>query len=185
MSHAIDIHPVHDVYDGVFNSYSGRKVNIINPTAEMICLVDIAKGLSHVCRFGGQIHTHSSVARHTVLVWWLAPEHLKRAALLHDASEAYLGDVIKPLKVLLASVYGPIEDNFTRVIFKKYGVPVAQMEELKKYDWKAVELEHAYFRRDNQELMRVYNDINKAIGHNFPYTQLLNLLRAEFGSNEY
>lgn len=179
-----NIHPVHNVFDGVFNTSSGVKVNILNPTPDMINLGDIAKGLSNICRFGGQIHSFSSVARHTLLVWYLAPDHLKKLALLHDATEAYLGDIIKPLKVLLEPIYGPIEKAFERIIFSKYGLPFTDTEAIKPYDKLALEIEHAFFRRNDRRLISAFKEIAKIAGDNSAHIQLLELLRANFGMYE-
>lgn len=176
-----NIHPVHNVFDGVFNTSSGVKVNILNPAPEMINLDDIAKGLSNICRFGGQIHSFSSVARHTLIVWYLAPDHLKKLALLHDATEAYLGDIIKPLKVLLAPLYGPIEKAFEQVIFSKYGLQFTDTEAIKPYDKLALEIEHAFFRKNDKRLLTVMREIKQMIGDNSAHIQLLELLKTNFG----
>ena len=61
---------------------------------------DIAHGLAFQCRFNGQTGTFYSVAQHSLMVMSLVPEELQFAALLHDAAEAYLGDMVKPLKNL-------------------------------------------------------------------------------------
>ncbi len=175
------LHPVNAVYDGLFNSASGRLVSLIDPKPEQICLTDIAKGLSHICRFGGQIDNFYSVAKHTILVWYLAPAHLKKAALLHDASEAYLGDVIKPLKVLIEDIYGPFETRFTEVIFKKYHVEIADMDAIKQYDLAASGLEHRYHRYDNQYLINLFKSIDELLITGNPYRQLLDLFTKEFG----
>ena len=116
------IQPITESNDGVANSWRGKLINYNCVDGSMILLDDVAKGLSNICRFGGQITDFYSVAQHTLLVWYLAPPHLKRAALLHDAAEAYLGDVVKPLKVLLGASYSKFEVEFERVIFDKYGV---------------------------------------------------------------
>lgn len=181
---ANNLHPVHDVYDAIFNSSSGRKVHLLKPTADMICLEDIATGLSNFCRFGGQIHSFSSVARHTLLVWFLAPDNLKQLALLHDATEAYLGDIIKPLKVLLAPIYGPIEAEFERVIFEKYRLPFSNTDAIKPYDKLALEIEHAYFHKNDKRFIKAHREISSILGGNSAHIQLLELLKTNFGQYE-
>src|SRR5207248_1661023 len=68
------------------------------PRAEDICIEDIAHGLAMTCRYGGQCLRFYSVSEHSVLVSRLVAPEFAREALLHDASEAYIGDMIRPLK---------------------------------------------------------------------------------------
>lgn len=63
-----------------------------------VTIDDIARSLSMIARFNGHVSKFYSVAQHSVLLSRLAPDDLKMAALLHDASEAYLGDIVAPLK---------------------------------------------------------------------------------------
>lgn len=67
------IQPIHQHQDGLINTYRGKLFDYKNITGSMICIDDIAKGLSNICRFGGQIEDFYSVAQHTLLVWHLAP----------------------------------------------------------------------------------------------------------------
>lgn len=82
---------------------SGRKFVITDPKPDAIVIDDIAHALSMLCRFGGHVLDFYSVAQHSVLVCDYV-ESLRgspndiRWALLHDASEAYLGDIVWPLK---------------------------------------------------------------------------------------
>lgn len=180
---ATKLHPVHDVYDGVFNSASGKIVSLIAPKPEQICLYDIAKGLSNICRFGGQVNQFYSVARHTLLVWYLAPERLKKVALLHDASEAYLGDVIKPLKVLIGRDYNPIEDKFSAAIFQKYNVDIALLPEIKAYDIAALSHEFNYLFRGDRYICDLWKAIDDLVGSASCFVQLQNLLQKTFGGD--
>lgn len=76
---------------------------------------------------------HNSVGQHSILVASFLPDHLKLCGLLHDASEAYLGDVSKPLKELLPD-YREIEDRFQRVIAEKFNIPYPFPKEIKEWD---------------------------------------------------
>lgn len=174
------IQPIHDTYDGLANANSGTLINYRTPVESMVRLEDIGVALSNICRFGGQIHTFYSVAQHTLLVWFLAPDHLKEAALLHDAAEAYVGDVIKPFKNLLGDRYESYENKFQAVIFKKYGVDVALLKELKEFDNLATEIEFNYFRYGNLQLISLEYEINELLGHKPVREQYLTLLRSEF-----
>lgn len=82
---------------------SGTRWFITDPHPDDVKIEDIGHGLSHICRFGGQCREFYSVAQHSVLI---AQELARREAppemvlwgLLHDAAEAYLGDMVRPLK---------------------------------------------------------------------------------------
>ncbi|RYF85792.1 MAG: hypothetical protein EOO03_12755, partial [Chitinophagaceae bacterium] len=98
-------HPVHAYQKGTFNTASGLAIDLNNIHSRDININDIATALSRIPRFGGHTCAFYSVAQHSVLVAALAPDYLKKEALLHDAAEAYLGDVIKPLKHILGKKY--------------------------------------------------------------------------------
>lgn len=172
--------PITENNAGIANSYMGKLINFNNPTPDMICLNDIAKGLSNICRFGGQINDFYSVAQHTLLVWRLAPGRLKPIALLHDASEAFLGDVVKPFKILLGDTFKEFEDKFEKVIFEKYQVDGSLMAELKTYDEMALKIESDYFHFGKLDFLQKFYEINEEIPFETPYKQLLSLLRSQF-----
>ena len=77
---------------------SGRQFFPLDHQPEEVFIEDIAHGLAHMCRFNGHTKSFYSVAQHSVLASLLVPEPDALWALLHDASEAYLGDVSRPLK---------------------------------------------------------------------------------------
>lgn len=77
---------------------SGRKFDLANPTADMVDPTDIAHSLSMQCRFNGHTRAFYSVAQHCYLVADLVPAEHQLPALLHDATEAYVGDLVRPLK---------------------------------------------------------------------------------------
>jgi len=85
-------------YKGWMETFTGKRVNPLELRPEDVDIVDIAHALSQICRYGGHCHKFYSVAEHCIRVAVKAPDELKLAALLHDAEEAYLGDVIRPLK---------------------------------------------------------------------------------------
>lgn len=140
-----NLHPVHQTDDGLFNTITGTKISIHNPTVDMINVNDISHGLSRICRFGGHVNQHYSVAQHSLLVALIGPPRLMRVAILHDAAEAYIGDVIKPLKNILGTAYTDIEDRFEKVIFEKFSVNIELLPDVKPYDKIALEIEHNYF----------------------------------------
>jgi len=105
-----------------FTTYTGIRFYLLDPRIEDIDIVDIAHAEAAICRFGGHTARHYSVAQHSVLVSHVVPARDALAGLLHDAPEAYLGDVIGPLKGLLALLYGPLEERLQRLILWKFGV---------------------------------------------------------------
>lgn len=145
MNQYIDINASHL---GKFNTASGIMIDLLNPTTDMIQIEDIAQALSNYCRFGGHTRDFYSVAQHSVLVCDLAPEWLKLEALMHDAAEAYLGDVIKPIKILLGDVYAELEARFMKVIAQRFRLDHGKLAEVKQYDIEALELEHRYLQLD-------------------------------------
>lgn len=143
--------PVSEAHTGKVNSVSGLEIDLNNPNPDNINIDDIATGLSNTCRFGGQIRRHYSVAQHSLLVIFLAPVYLKRAALMHDAAEAYINDITKPQKILMGEPYAILEARFMDVIGKKYGITEEEIKAVKPYDQQAYEIEHQHIRLNNDE----------------------------------
>ena len=112
---------------------SGRRVALLTPSPSQIVIGDIAHGLAHQCRFNGQTSKFYSVAQHSVLVASILPRELRLAGLLHDASEAYLGDVVQPLKDLLPE-YQAIEENFCKVLGMRFGVNLQHNDAIRHAD---------------------------------------------------
>ena len=106
---------------------SGKNFYPLTPTVDMVEIEDIAHALGNLCRFGGHTREFYSVAQHSVLCSLMAPEGFKLAALLHDATEAYLVDVPRPIKALLPE-YRNIEHNLALCIEKKFELPEDIME---------------------------------------------------------
>ena len=106
---------------------SGQLFDILAFDPFAITLEDVAHGLSNICRFGG--HTAKgfySVAQHSVLVSELCDTADAAAGLLHDAPEAYLGDVISPLKRQPGmETYRDIEAKMAHAVAVRFGLPTA------------------------------------------------------------
>ncbi|MFZ5375724.1 MAG: HD family hydrolase [Campylobacterota bacterium] len=100
---------------------SGKKIVYDNLDPHDIDITDIAHALSNICRFGGHINRFYSVAQHSVMVSKMVPKHLALAALLHDASEAYLSDIVRPAKRMLPQ-YKELELKLQRVIEERFAV---------------------------------------------------------------
>lgn len=115
---------------------TGRKFYPADIRPADICIEDIAHALSNICRFGGHCKTFYSVAQHSVHVaevvkersntWWTsqrpALHDVLCYALLHDASEAYLGDCVTPLKAYLTD-YKPVEERAMDAVVEKFNLP--------------------------------------------------------------
>lgn len=113
---------------GVIETYTGKLFSVFDPKPEDIDIRDIAHALSLVCRFGGHCKFHYSVAQHSLLVeldifqrWGAANWNLRLAALLHDASEAYIADICRPVKIAIAN-YAEIEARLQSAIWNAFGV---------------------------------------------------------------
>lgn len=112
------------VRDPWIQTNSALKLHVLNPRAEEIYITDIARGLANTCRWAAQTTEFYSVAQHSVLLSLAVPSDLKLAALLHDAHEAYLGDLPSPLKsnTALGLEYVLIADRLQEVIEEKYNI---------------------------------------------------------------
>jgi 5'-deoxynucleotidase YfbR-like HD superfamily hydrolase len=111
---------------------SGRRLDLLDPSPSDIEIEDIAHGLARVARWNGQtIGRHAfSVAQHALLVEEIAamlhPELERRwrlAALLHDAPEYVIGDLISPFKAALGLDYRAFERRLQQAIHRRFGLP--------------------------------------------------------------
>ena len=114
-------------------TFTGIYMNVFEPTFEMICIEDIAHALSNQCRFGGHLPYYYSVAQHSIVMSDKMHESHKLAALLHDASEAYLLDIPRPIKQRLTN-YKEIEDKLMALIAEKFGFKYPLHEKVKEVD---------------------------------------------------
>lgn len=85
---------------------------------------EIARALSKTCRFNGQLpgDFFYSVAEHSVLLSFLVPPEFAKHALLHDAAEAYVGDIIRPVKQALGEAIEAIERRVLREILRQHNI---------------------------------------------------------------
>jgi uncharacterized protein len=113
---------------------SGRMVYPLAPHPDQIVFADIAHALSRQCRFNGHINAeHYSVAEHSILVAQLVSPENKLWALLHDASESFLGDMVNPLKIDMPD-FREAERRMQEVIYRKYGLEGEMPEEVHRAD---------------------------------------------------
>lgn len=113
---------------------SGRRLDLLDPTPVDIEIDDIAHGLAFVARWNGQTigEFPYSVAEHSVLVERLfseanpeVPTTWKLAALLHDAPEYVIGDMISPVKTAVGPGYSELDDRLMAAIHLRYGLPAS------------------------------------------------------------
>ena len=120
---------------------SGRRLDLLDPSPFDIEIEDIAHGLARVARWNGQTSgDHAfSVAEHSVVVEKLfsrlnprAPKRERLAALLHDAAEYVIGDMISPFKAALGLDYRDFEQRIETAIHLRFGLPAQLPATLKK-----------------------------------------------------
>jgi 5'-deoxynucleotidase YfbR-like HD superfamily hydrolase len=111
---------------------SGRRLDLLDPTPVDIEIVDIAHGLAFVARWNGQTQGDYaySVAEHSLLVEQICarlkpdwPAKWRLAALLHDAPEYVIGDMISPVKAAVGPGYGALDDRLAAAIHLRFGLP--------------------------------------------------------------
>ena len=111
---------------------SGRRLDLLDPTPVDIEVEDIAHGLAFVARWNGQTHGDYaySVAEHSLLVETVfsriaprAPAKWRLAALLHDAPEYVIGDMISPVKAAVGPGYRALDDRLTAAVHLRFGLP--------------------------------------------------------------
>lgn len=134
-------------------TYSGKAFVIADPTEDQICLEDIVHALSNQCRFAGHSQRFYSVAEHSIHVCNRVREVLEigksinhselddddrkivARALLHDASEAYLLDIPRPLKIQPEmGFYRQKHVDTMRLILEKFGLPIEKLDIIKQAD---------------------------------------------------
>jgi hypothetical protein len=155
--------------NGLMSSYSGVMIDVSHMSIEDVRLQDIAHALSMQCRYNGHVKKFYSVAEHSVLL----AEHIfvfsvdpKAAlyALLHDGSEAYLGDIVRPIKGLMLE-YLNIERHVQTVIFERFGIADLEIEWQRLIDL----CDHRILINEKDALL------NENIIWNVPYVALPNL----------
>jgi 5'-deoxynucleotidase YfbR-like HD superfamily hydrolase len=154
------------------STLSGRRVDLLNPHEGDIDIHDIAHGLSMICRYGGQTSQFYSVAQHCTILSSIVPAmvqqeypsttdweltQIAKAALLHDAAEAYTGDIKTPLKNLLTGFVERIERPLEVVIFKRFNLSTDWMRPVHQYDKRICvnEMKRLFFTGPPLELLGV------------------------------
>ena len=131
---------------------SGRRLDLLDPSPLDVEVADIAHGLARVARWNGQTHGPNifSVAQHTLLVEAVLRQQMPRAdhsvrlaALLHDAPEYVIGDMISPFKAVIGGAYKVVEHRLLAAIHIRFGLPPVLAEATTK-QIKAADMGAAY-----------------------------------------
>ncbi|MCL6397246.1 HD family hydrolase [Pectobacterium carotovorum subsp. carotovorum] len=115
------------------STYTGRHFNYQQPSPDDICIEDIAHALSQINRFCGHTCFPYSVAQHSVGASYLVPPEFAFEALMHDAHEAYVTDMMSPLKRLLPD-YQQVEADIEVMVRIKFGLPFKMSAAVKHAD---------------------------------------------------
>ena len=124
-------------------TFSGRWMNPLNPMPSNIVVEDISHALSLVTRWGGHTSRFYSVAEHSEHVGWMLPAELKLEGKMHDAPEAYLLDLQRPLKLHpdFGAIYREAELRLWKVIAAKFGMDAQLPQEVHEADRQVSEAE--------------------------------------------
>ena len=142
-------------------TYSGQRFELIDPSLDSIKIIDIAHSLSMLSRFNGHVDRFYSVAEHSVLVSKLVPKEFALFGLLHDANEAYIGDMASPVKGLFPR-FKLLSDDIEERIFEKYHVRVTDegVAAVKKADLQMLKVEYDELIGDAGHPWEILEDVD-------------------------
>jgi hypothetical protein len=140
-------------------TYSGGKVDLLDPRPDQFNVTDVAHALSNLCRYTGHVPRFYSVAQHSVLVSRQVPPEDAFAGLMHDAAEAYVGDCSSPLKRAMRKIglqagptspYDEIERRIAAALAERFGLPPKLPESVKVADLRMLMTEKAMLGKEAQ-----------------------------------
>jgi 5'-deoxynucleotidase YfbR-like HD superfamily hydrolase len=169
--HALDDQGLHVDRPNTIGTFTGR-IDPLDPRPEEINIADIAHALSRMCRYNGHCVGFISVARHSI---WVSDElhtfgpDMQFAGLLHDAAEAYIGDVPRPIKRSEAmEVFKVAEAKLEKVIAEVFGTPFPIPAEVMEADHYVLtqrelpDLRYTYFgdyRQDEDDFLARFEQL--------------------------
>lgn len=118
-------------------TYTGKQFWPLDPRPEEVCIEDIAHALSNQCRFAGHVQKFYSVAQHSVLVSRAVSKEYELWGLLHDASEAYLVDLPRPVKRYVGG-YQLAESRLMAIICERFGLKIGMPYAVREADERAL-----------------------------------------------
>ena len=139
-------------------TYSGKKFDFLDIKLESIDIIDIAHALSNLCRYTGHTKSFYSVADHSILAALNVNKEDRLVALLHDATEAYLNDISKPLKNLLPR-YRELEDAVWLKIAEKFGLPAKLPLSVKDVDLRLLATEKRDLLAEEPDEWTIIKDV--------------------------
>jgi len=146
---------------------SGHYLDLRDPQPEQIDIKSIAAALSKICRFGGHCPKFYSVAEHCILAERLALRHgfqgeALDAVFLHDAAEAFIGDMVKPLKIMVPE-FQAIESRIEAAIETRFGVDFEKWQPvIKRFDRAMLKCEKLSMWPDDSEQWSGFSEIDAA-----------------------
>lgn len=155
-------------------TYTNKKFWPLNPIVEDICIEDIAHALALQNRWTGHSKVPYSIAAHSLAVAYFVPKELQLAALLHDASEAYLSDIARPIKSLIPK-YKKFENLLQTSINLKFGI-YSKSEDyftIKQWDDIALYNERYWLFTDDKTLAEDVQKFDKIKGYNSSMLKLV------------
>lgn len=175
-------------------TYSGLKVDLNNFSADDVRILDVARALSYLCRFNGHVNHPFSVAEHSIIGSRMSPSPRQAMEfLLHDVGEAFIGDIILPVKELFPEI-GEFENRITAIIIDKLW-PYSGLTPLGEYkkspyvtqqDGMLAEWESLYLRPTHQFRQHVWetreewnNELSK-LENEMKYTPLEDIFIADY-----
>lgn len=133
-------------YPDCMRTSTGIYLNILNPTVDMFDIEDIAHALSQIPRFGGHLPIFYPISEHCISVAEMAQKDGFSKSqifncLMHDASEAYICDIVTPVKRVLSNYY-EVEKNLMKIISEKFNFNFENVDYVKHYD--ELQLKHEW-----------------------------------------
>lgn len=148
---------------------SGKSYWPADPHESEVDITDIAHALGMICRFGGQALRFYSVAEHSVHVSMLVPHEHALQALLHDAPEAYIGDMIRPVKDIVGNAYRNLEDLNWHVVARRFGVSPVMHPTVKDADDMMLQAERKLLKPQDLEPWEHVHGVPAATGVNIVF----------------
>lgn len=162
---------------GWIQTYTGGKFWPLDPRPEEVKIEDIAHALSMLCRYGGHCRRFYSVAEHSVIVSYYVPWEYALTALLHDAPEAYITDLPRPLKYSLDG-YQEAEDRVWRAVADHFGLHHELPDSVKWAD-DAILYHEVHQNMTTTDMDDRWWDRGKILPYPQPILELLDPVRAE------
>lgn len=150
--------PVNQVDKAYIGTFTGKKFFLLKPRLVDVDIRDIAHGLALQCRWTGQSRFHYSIAQHCYYCSFLGPENEALDRLMHDAPEAYMGDMNRPLKHFTAAgpAYRRQEAVIQHVICRKYGLSLTEPDSVHIADQQMLSAERGQLMRLNFKISDIW-----------------------------